>query len=368
MHTAERRATAALWSIQGIGPLTLRAVQERAGPVGELLEKPVAAWASKVEWRADTYVHLMSAGTLAAAADRVEQRCKAHHARILFSGDPGFPSRLQKVHNGPALLFAFGPGTDAPPRRRLAIVGTRRINNDAAQRLEAIAAEAADFGLGIVSGAARGVDQAAHRGALAVEGETWAFLGSALDEIDFGQREITRAILKHGGTVFSEFPPGFRANKNSFKVRNRLISGSADAVLVFRAPPKSGALHTATYALEQGRPVLVTPGDPWNESAMGSNELLQQGLARPHLSLRDLVSAVGLDGALSSQKAVAIDLAQLSKLARHVLVLLGIGPADFEALLEALPETSSAELSAVLVELEVFGAVVHKGGRRYEKR
>ncbi len=368
MNTAERRATAGLWSIQGIGPITLREVHRRAGPVGDLLEKPVSAWASRVEWRGDTYAHVMAAGSLAAAADRVEQRCNAHHARILFSGDPGFPSRLEGLPNAPALLFAFGPGTDAPPRRRLAIVGTRRIHSDAAKRLEDIAAEAADFGLGIVSGAARGIDQAAHRGALAARGETWAFLGSALDEIDFAQRQITHDILQSGGTVFSEFPPGFRSNKNSFKLRNRLISGASDAVLVFRAPKTSGALHTATYAMEQGRPLLVTPGDPWNESAKGSNKLLQKGQARPHLELRDLVTAVGLDGALSSAKAVAIDLSLLSDLAKEVLVQLGMGPSDFETLLETLPEATSAELSAVLVELEVFGAVVHKGGRRYEKR
>ncbi len=367
MDTAERRATAGLWSIQGVGPITLREVVTRVGPVGALLEKPVAQWAHQVEWRGETLTHVLAAGTLAAAADRLEARCKAHHARILFSGDPGFPSRLAPVPNAPAVLFAFGPGTDAPPRRRLAIVGTRRIHNDMIKRLEHIAAEAADFGLGIVSGAARGADQAAHRGALLARGETWAFLGSALDEIDFGQREITRAILKQGGTVFSEFPPGFRANKNSFKLRNRLISGASDAVLVFRAPVGSGALYTAESAQEQGRPVLATPAEPWNEGAKGSNELLQKGLARPHFDLSDLVTAVGLDGALSSPRAVAIDPSLLSNLARQVLVLLGSGAADFETLLEDLPEATSAELSAVLVELEVFGAVVHKGGRRYEK-
>ena len=368
MNTAERRATAGLWSIQGIGPITLREVHRRAGPVGDLLEKPVSAWASRVEWRGDTYAHVMAAGSLAAAADRVEQRCNAHHARILFSGDPGFPSRLEGLPNAPALLFAFGPGTDAPPRRRLAIVGTRGIHGDVAVRLEHIAAEAAHFGLGIVSGAARGVDQAAHRGALVGGGETWAFLGSALDEIDFAQRKITREILEGGGTVFSEFPPGFRANKNSFKLRNRLISGSSDAVLVFRAPIKSGALYTAAYAKEQQRPVLVTPGDPWNESAQGSNHLLQTGQARPHLDLSDLVKAVGLEGSISPSRPAVIDPSLLGELAREVLVQLGMGPADFESLLEALPEVTSAELSAALVKLEVFGAVVHKGGRRYEKR
>jgi DNA processing protein len=369
MNTAERRATAALWSIQGVGPITLAEVRNRVGPVGEILEQPVASWAPQIPFRGDTLAYVMAVGSLARAADRLEKRCRAMGARILFYGDPGFPSRIDpKMPSAPALLFAFGPGTNAPPRRRLAIVGTRRISSDLLGRVVQVAGEAADFGLGIVSGAAEGVDQAAHRGALDAKGETWAFLGCGLDEIDFGQREITRRILGQGGTVFSEFPPGFRSNKNSFKIRNRLISGSSDAVLVFRAPLESGALHTATYAKKQGRPVLATPGDPWCEVAAGSNKLLQQGDARPHFDLTDLVKAVGLEGAVSTTRAVPLDPHLLTGLARQVLDQLRGGSADFEGLLNALPGPTSGELSAALVELEVFGAVVHKGGRRYEKR
>ncbi len=368
MDTADRRATAALWSIQGIGPKTLREILRRVGPLAELLDRPLSSWAPLVPWRGDTLAYLMAAGSLRAAADRLEQRCSELDARILFAGDPAFPARLVGLEDAPALLFTFGPGAEAPPRRRLAIVGTRRVDRALMDRVENIAGEAAYHGLGIISGAAQGVDMAAHQGALLGGGETWAFLGSALDEIDFGQRTITHQILQAGGTVFSEFPPGFRANKNSFKVRNRLISGSSDAVLVVRAPEESGALHTAKYAVKQGRPLLATPGDPWNLAAVGSNQLLREG-ARPHIDLSDLMKAVGLDGSLSPPVPLPPpDLRGLSPLAGEVLNQLGQGPADFEVLLEAMPAPTSGELSAALVELEVFGAVVHKGGRRYEKR
>ncbi|MDP1828584.1 MAG: DNA-processing protein DprA [Archangium sp.] len=368
MNTAERRAIAALWSIQGVGPVTLEEVRSRVGPPGELLDQPVSSWAPLVPWRADSHAHVMSVGTLAAAADRLEARCKAHGARILFGGDPAFPWRLVGIPKAPAVLFALGPAADAPPRRRIAIVGTRNIDTGSRERIAAVAAEAARAGLCVVSGAARGIDEAAHRGALAVKGETWAFLGSALDEMDLAE-PLARTILARGGTVFSEFPPGFRPNKNSFTLRNRLISGASDAVLVFRAPVGSGALHTARAALAQGRPVLATPGDPWSRVAMGSNALLQRGEARPHLDLSDLLRAVGLDGAVSHPEPLfEVDLSQLSPLASEVLALLGLGPADFEGLQEELPAVGSGELSSALVELEVFGAVVHKGGRRYEKR
>lgn len=368
MDSAERRATGALWSIQGVGPVTLREVRQRAGPLAELLEQPVASWAPLVPWRGDLFARVMSQGTLAAVADRLERRCREIGARILFSGDAAFPSGLDSLRNPPALLFALGPGAEAAPRRRLAIVGTRQIDASSLARITQASAEAARHGLGIISGAAHGVDQAAHAGALQGRGETWAFLGSALDEIDAGQLPIAHAILSGGGTLFSEFPPGFRSNISSFTLRNRLISGASHAVLVFRAPEKSGALQTARAAIEQGRPLLATPGDPWSQVAVGSNRLLREGVARPHLDVGDLLAAVGLTGSISPTEAVPLALSELSPLASQVLTELAKGPADFEGLQAAMPGPSSGQLSAALVELEIFGAVVHKGGRRYEKR
>lgn len=368
MDTAERRATAGLWSIQGVGPVTLAQIRKRQGPLGELLEKPPAAWAPFIEWQGEAYERLMALPCLAAAADAVERACNEHQARILFAGDDAFPSRLETLSDAPPMLFVFGPAADAPPRRRLAIVGTRNTATGLEPRVEDNAAEAARYGLCIVSGAARGIDQAAHRGALRVGGETWAFLGCALDQIDERQREICQAILNGGGTLLSEYPPGFRANLNSFTLRNRLISGASDAVLVVRAPMKSGALHTAEAATKQGRPLLVTPGEPWDDTAKGSNQLLREGKARLHLDVTDLLDAAGLTGSMSPSEPVELDLSQLSVAARLLLDRLRKGAADFEALQCALPTLTSGELSGALVELEVFGAVLHKGGRRYEKR
>ncbi len=367
MWTANQRAAVALWSIQGLGPITFNEIRTKFPQPGELLELPLESWAPLIEFRGDAQLHLLAAGSLAAAADRVERACRAHQARIVFQEDPDYPWRLKKVEDAPPILFAFGPGAGSP-RRRLAIVGTRTLEPGLRQRVQEIAAEAAAHGLCIVSGAATGTDQAAHRGAIEAGGETWAFLGSALDEIDFGQREITRQILAAGGTVFSQFPPGFRANSGSFITRNRLISGASDAVLVFRAPLGSGALHTAEFAIKQGRPLLVTPGDPWSRIAKGSNDFIRSGLANIHLDVEDLLKAVGLVGEVSKTEYVELDLSGLGDLAKRVLTQLEDGATDFEGLLDAFPALSSGELSAALVELEVFGAVLHKGGRRYEKR
>ncbi len=369
MNTAERRATAALWSIRGVGPVTLREVSARAGPVAELLERPVERWASLVPWRGDAYEHARTIGSLAKQADWLEARCRSIAVEIAFAGDPAWPSQLDSLADAPPLLFVRGRGARAPARRRLAIVGPRYPEGGAAQRLLDIATEAAGAGLGIVSGAAIGIDQAAHRGALAARGETWAFMGSALDEIDSPQESIVAQMLDQCGTIFSEFPPGFRSNRNSFTLRNRLISGASDAVLIFRAGVKSGALHTATAALAQGRPLLATPGDPWNEGAVGSNRLLNEGKAQAHVGLGDLLRAAGLEGSLSPTATSESQVqATFSEAGRSVLRLLQRGSSDFETMLGSLPALDSGQLAAALVELEVEGAVMHKGGRRYEKR
>ncbi len=205
MNSADRRATVALWSIQGVGPVTLREIEKRFGSLGELLERKLSAWAPLVAWRGDAFERVMELETLALAADRVERRCREMGAQILFSSDKGFPSRLESLRDKPPLLFSFGPGAAAPARRRLAIVGTRSIDAGSAMRVTDVAAEAAGCGLGIVSGAARGIDQAAHRGALSQKGETWAFLGSALDEIDALQQPICNAILDSGRRLVNFF-------------------------------------------------------------------------------------------------------------------------------------------------------------------
>lgn len=371
MNTAQRRATAALWSIPGVGPVTLEEIPRKVGsPVGELLEQPISSWSSAVAWRGSAAQNVAALTTLAARADWLEHRCRVLSTQLAFPGDPAWPDALDALLDAPPLLFVQGPGAYAPRRRRLAIVGSRGVPPHLRDRVEAIAKEAAAAGgLGIVSGAAEGVDEASHLGALGVGGETWAFMGSALDQIDSGRRELVQAIREGGGTLFSEMPPGARANMNSFTLRNRLIAGASDAVLIFLAKPTSGSLYTADAAFALKRRVLVTPFDGWVEAALGGNRLLRKGRAMPHLDLSDLLEGVGLEGACEAQPTtVPFDREQLSPHGRLIFDQVLNGPTDFEGLRMALPALSAGQLSAALVELEVVGAVVHKGARRYEKR
>lgn len=231
------------------------------------------------------------------------------------------------------------------------------------------ASEVAAAGIGVVSGAAVGIDQCAHFGALDARGETWAFLGCALDQVDAPQVAVVARMLAEGGTVFSQFPPGARSNQSSFTVRNRLIAGASDAVLVFRAPSNSGALYTAAAAFRYRRPVLVTPGDPWNSAAAGSNALLLRG-ASPCLSLPDVRRAIGLAQSLSERPpapaASHVEVSSLSAAAQAALAALR-APMSFEGLQEAAALPPDV-LAAALIELELHALVLQKAGRRFERR
>ena len=183
----------------------------------------------------------------------------------------------------------------------LAVVGSRRPEPAVLLNTRRFVAQVARGGAGIVSGAAVGVDQAAHFGALDASMPTWAFVGSALDELDPAQARLLPALLDGGGMVYTELPPGVRASRQSFPRRNRLISAAADAVIVLRAAFRSGSLHTAVAAVAQGRPVLAWPGE-WNAPlAEGCNRLLRGGHARLCLEPGDAWRALGLPGTMEGR-------------------------------------------------------------------
>ena len=358
-----------MWSVRGVGPVTIEQIEQKFGPLGDLLERPVSFWAHHIDWpQPETRERVEAIGTLAERADWLDMRCLRDGVRLLFPGDPAFPERLVDIPKPPVVLAARGPVCDAPPRRRIAMVGTRHLSGDQCQRVMDLAFEAAQAGLCVVSGAADGADRSAHLGTLSAEGEPWAFMGSALDQLDEAQFELGMRILRGGGSLLSDYPPGHRASPSTFVQRNRLISGASDALLIVRAGVKSGALHTFEAAVEQRRPVLCCPGAPWETESKGTNALLFEGKAKPCLVVGDILEAVGLAGSITPVTRAPMDLAGLTESAQTVLQELSKGSADFEELQVRFPAFTSGALSAALTELEIFGAVLHKGGRRYEKR
>ncbi len=365
METAERRATAALWTLNGVGPKTLQGLERTFGGLGALLGVPVRQWERRATLTDRARESLSELRSLAEVADQLEATLRRLGQRVVFPRDADWPPPLPGAVA--PVLFVVGPGGGAP-RRRVALVGTRHPEPGVCERVRRLASELVSAGLVVVSGGAEGVDQAAHFGALLGRGETWAFLGSAIEQMDPAQRVLWKPFKERGGTFFSQFPPGTRADRTTFRRRNPLISGASDAVLVARAPVKSGALITAEAAVAQRRPLLVFPGDPWNLAAVGSNQLLHAGVATVCLSAADVIRAVGLKGAIA-QPTLGVSAAErepVSEDATAVLKVLDRHPADIDELV-AKCGLESGRLSACLVELQLAGYVVQKAGGRFEK-
>lgn len=211
------------------------------------------------------------------AARQVDQAKELGFA-ILPHDDPRYPERLRTIHNPPILLYVWGdPGAlDAP--LAFGIVGSRRGSVYGKLQANRFARELAELGFTVVSGLARGVDGAAHAGAVAAGGKTVAFLGSGLDRIYPPEhKKLAGEIAKRGGALVSEFPIGTRPFGPNFPRRNRLISGASLGVLVIEATERSGALSTASHANEQGREVFALPGRIDSPTSRGTNRLIRDG-------------------------------------------------------------------------------------------
>ncbi|MEO6760914.1 MAG: DNA-processing protein DprA [Candidatus Saccharimonadales bacterium] len=212
----------------------------------------------------------------------------------LLYGDKAYPEWLAEIPAPPKELFSLGADPakfwDKP---RVAIVGSRGVSAYGKQVTARLSSELAARGVIIISGLALGVDAIAHQAALEAGGITWSVLPCGLDQIyPASNRGLAKQILINGGTIFSEYPIGTPCYKQNFIARNRLVSGLANVLVITEATEKSGSLHTARFALEQGRDVLAVPGNITSPTSVGTNNLIKSG-ATPITSADDVLYVLG---------------------------------------------------------------------------
>jgi DNA processing protein len=222
---------------------------------------------------AEQPVRIAEATARASAALSAASNCGA---AVLPWHDASYPGLLREIHDPPILLWTRG----APECLRhpaVAVVGSRRATPAGLAMARQLAGELASAGLTVVSGLARGVDGAAHEGALSVKGRTVAVLGCGVDVVYPPEHRNLAARVIEQGLLLSEFPPGTPPLAHHFPLRNRIISGLVRAVVVIEAGEKSGSLITARQALEQGRDVLAVPGNALSGRYRGSHALIRDG-------------------------------------------------------------------------------------------
>ena len=290
----------------------------------------------------------------AAAIPASERRESLRNARIdfLLRDDERFPEHLRELPDSPLFLFQRGRSFTGTA---VAIVGTRACTTYGRRLAEQYGGAVSRAGWSVVSGLAKGIDGAAHRGSLLGPAPGVAVLGSGVDVwYPRRHRELGASLLEAGGTVWSEAPPGGRPFGWRFPPRNRIISGIAHAVVVVEAGVKGGALVTARIALDQGRDIFATPGDVGRPSSIGCNLLIRDG-AFPVLDAEDLMAClelvIGEPPSTPSDAPAAIPVANT-----------GLPVAEFLSTLGADPVAAMAELGRLVahgkVVIDARGLVV----------
>ena len=227
---------------------------------------------------------------LEADLPRRHQEAQARGARLLLPGDPGVDALLAPL---PYPVALWVRGTLPPDGRRIAIVGSRQASTRGKARTRTWAKALTEAGVAVISGLARGIDGAAHAGALEA-GATWGVMGSGLDHpYPPEHKPLMDRIVAAGGGVITPFPPEAPPLKWHFPRRNWLLAAWVDGVLVTEARLRSGSLVTARLALDLGKDLWVCPGSPEDPSAEGPNFLLREGAARICLSPADLLEDLG---------------------------------------------------------------------------
>ena len=218
--------------------------------------------------------------------EKIFRACEEKHIDVFVEEDEEYPEILKEIFNPPMLLFCRG--TLRPDAPRIAMVGSRRATAYGRHAAEELGAELASYGLTIVSGAARGIDTASHKGALKT-GHTVAVLGCGIDVAYPPENEKLLEMIAETGAVISEYAPGTSPRSGFFPARNRIISGLSMGTVVVEAAEHSGSLITAELALSDGRDVFAVPGSIYSALSEGTNRLIQQG-AKLVRSGKDVIS------------------------------------------------------------------------------
>lgn len=303
---------------------------------------------------------------------REEERMAKAGAAFITPGDPGYPRLLKEIHDPPIGLYRKGHYDFASPC--VAIVGSRRTTLYGQAVAKRFGAELGRLGYCVVSGLARGIDTAAHDGAVAVGGRTAAVLGAGIDIVYPPENLELYRRIEAEGAILSEFPFGRRADRQSFAMRNRIVAGMCDATVVIESDVNGGAMITARFAGEYGRLIFAVPGRIDQNTSAGCHQLIRDG-ATLMTSVDDLLAELNyLDGLrpppIGARSAVAgVALApELTPEERRVCECFRGGAILGSDAITALTGLGAAELSSILMLLELKRVVAKRADGAFEMR
>lgn len=325
-------------------------IEEMALLKAEILKKPQIE--ALVKWR----------GRFLACQENY-QKLAEKNVRFVTPLDFDYPRRLLEIYDYPMGIFVKGrmPEDNSPS---VAIVGARGCSAYGECLAEEFARALSEEQVQVISGLAVGIDGAAHRGALKGEGSTFGVLGCGIDICYPAQHYPLYTAMEKAGGILSEFPPGTQPKPGHFPMRNRIISGLADAVLVVEAKARSGSLITAELGLEQGKEIFAVPGRITDHLNMGCNLLIQQG-AHMAITPRDILEYLGV----KCRKELILhekNANSLAKKEKMVYSCLDFKPKHLDDILAGCG-LGISECMGILLELELGGYVFRSANHYYGK-
>lgn len=313
------------------------------------------------------------------------EKLRASGAVLVPIGDSRYPPRLRQIFDPPVVLFVLGR-VELLMSYMVAVVGTRRPTTYGTTVAERLSSDLARAGLTVVSGMARGIDTAAHKGVLGADGDTIAVFGCGVDLLYPAENRRLYQQIAEKGCLVSEFPMGTPAYPQNFPIRNRIVSGVAEGVVVVEGAQYSGSSITARLALEQGREVFAVPGNITSKPSWGPNLLIKQGakliqdwndviLDLPAEVRRELISRgkqrllfEASSGESSEQSEASHTEGAGREITRAILGQLRVDTTILiDDLMDRLENYSSSEVIAALFELEMLGLVKQLPGKNFVK-
>ncbi len=336
--------------VAGVGPRTRLALLERFGTATAIFS------ATQSDVRAVPGVGVKLSRAIARATVEIDveaelEICRENNIRLLLDSEEKFPRGLREIYDPPGVLYIRG---EILPRDALAIaiVGTRHATRYGLRQAERLGSGLARAGLTIVSGLARGIDAAAHRGAIRADGRTLAVLGGGLLRLYPPEhRKLAEDVAQHGALI-SEHPPRVQPSSGMFPQRNRLVTGLCLGVVVVEAAERSGALISAEHAMEQGREVFAVPGSIDSHVSRGCHRLLREG-ARLVESVDDVLEELGplIEAAQVSSDCVVRHPAELllNEIEKAVLGEIDVEPTGIDKIVVACQMPVHRVLSTISV-------------------
>jgi DNA processing protein len=358
-----REACVALNMIPQMGPVRLRRLTNAFGSADKILQARPAQLAQVEGISAALAENIAKWETFADPTAELKN-AEAMGARVLTAEDEEYPSALREIHDPPIVLYVLGRMTERD-RNAVAVVGSRRASHYATECAKKLSFQMSYAGLTVISGLARGIDTAAHQGALAAKGRTLAVIGAGLAHLYPPENAELAERIAASGAVISEFPLETKPDRQTFPIRNRIVTGCSFGVLVVEAGANSGALISANQAAEQGRTLYAVPGRIDQPTCLGSNRLIQQG-AKLVITVEDVLDDLPMVFKQQPELPAAVPVAGLSPEQEKILAALGSEETSLDQVI-ATSGLTAAVASSTLLALEMRRLVKQLPGKRFVK-